>query len=30
MKFEDAIYHLRLGKRIYRESDPEKGYLQGD
>jgi len=29
MKFEDAMYYLRLGKRIYRESDPDKGSLCG-
>jgi hypothetical protein len=29
MKFEDAMNYLRLGYRIYRTSDPEKGSLCG-
>lgn len=29
MKFEDAIGHLREGKRIYRKSKPDKGSLCG-
>ena len=29
MKFEEAIALLRQGKKIYRSSDREKGYLKG-
>jgi len=29
MKFEDAMHYLRLGKRIYIKSDPDKGSLCG-
>ena len=29
MKFENAIIHLRNGKRIYRETQPGKGSLCG-
>ena len=29
MKLEDAMPHLRQGKRIFRLSDPEKGSLCG-
>lgn len=29
MKFEQAIPHLRVGKKIFRLSMPDKGYLCG-
>lgn len=29
MKLEEAIIHLREGKRIFRASCPDKGSLQG-